>query len=70
MHYTDITGTKNCDNSVLQLTDVLVVATEYEDVSVDHIFGRFGVTFPIACWHDKNVLLYDIFVKGHRLQNS
>lgn len=70
MQYTDITGTKNCDNNVLQLTDVLVVPTEYEDVSVDHIFERFGVEFPIACWHDKNVSLYDIFVKGHRLQNS
>ena len=37
------------------ITDVLVVPTEYEDVSVNHIFERFGVEFPIARWHDKNV---------------
>ncbi len=70
VQYTNIAGTKKCDDNVLQLNDVLVIPTEYEDVSVNHIFERFGVEFPIACWHDKNVSLYDIFVKGQRLQNS
>lgn len=70
LQYTDITGTKKCEENVLQLEDVLVVPTEYEDVSVNHIFERFGVQFPIACWFDKNVLLYDIFANGHKLQNA
>lgn len=70
MQYTDISGNKKCEDMVLQLEDVLVVPIEYEDVSVSHIFERFGVQFPIACWHDKNVMLYDIFVKGQRLQNA
>lgn len=67
MHYTDISGTKKCEDNVLQLTDVLVVPTDYEDVSVNHIFERFGVKFPIA---RKNAELYDTFAKGHKLKNS
>lgn len=66
--YTDITGTKECDDdNVLQLDDVLVVPTEYEDVSVNHIFERFGVEFPIA---RKTTDLFDIFTNGHKLQNA
>lgn len=67
LQYTDITGTKKCEDGILQLADVLVIPTEYEDVSVDHIFERFGVEFPIA---RKNAKLYDIFAKGHKLQNA
>ena len=65
--YTDITGTKKCEDNILELNDVLVVPTEYEDVSVNHIFERFGVEFPIAC---KTKDLYDIFSNGHKLQNA
>ena len=65
--YTNIAGTKKCDDNVLQLNDVLVVPTDYEDVSVDHIFERFGVKFPIA---RKNAELYEIFARGHKLQKA
>ena len=67
MQYTDITGTKKCDENVLTLEDVLVIPMEYEDVSIDHIFERFGAKFPIA---RKNQELYDVFVNGHKLENA
>ena len=67
-YYTDITGAKKCNNDKpLQLGDVIVVPTEYADVSVDHIFERFGVEFPIAY---KNTNLCDIFANGHKLENA
>ena len=65
--YTNIAGTKKCDDNVLQLNDVLVVPTDYEDVSVDHIFERFGVKFPIA---RKNAEIYEIFARGHKLKKA
>lgn len=67
LQYTDITGTKKCEDNVLNLEDVLVIPMEYDDVSVDHIFERFGARFPMA---HKNGELYDVFANGRKLENA
>ena len=66
--YTDITGNKKCtEGNILQLSDVLVIPTEYEEISIDHIWDRFGVEFPIA---RKNENLYNIFINGRKSQKA
>lgn len=67
VQYTDITGIKKCEDNILNLEDVLVISMEYDDVSVNHIFERFGARFPMA---HKNGELYDVFANGRKLENA
>lgn len=66
-HYADITGKKHCDEHILKMEDVLTIPIEYEDVSVQHMFERFGVHFPIAY---KHCSYCDVFANGSRLTNA
>lgn len=66
--YADITGKHHhCDGHVLQMEDVLTIPTEYDDVSVQHMFERFGVHFPIGYKHQQYC---DVFANGTRLTNA
>ncbi len=62
LDYHDISCTKHCNDNVLNLSDVLVVPMEYEDVSI-----KFEGYFSIARKLDG---LCDVFANGNKLQNA